>query len=163
VRRDLGMAWGVKTSLLSYLGALPDTRIELGPGSGQLLDGRFYFSVDPSVTTSSEEEARASTYRFRGAVRFRAHAGMLDVTVSDPHLEDVGEGTWAMSIATWRGGEWVRTRFVTCRLIEPTPQDSEVISLRFTAALADGAQELFDETYAVGEPFDDVELRVPAI
>ncbi|WP_143219677.1 hypothetical protein [Actinomadura sp. CNU-125] len=34
VYRDLGLVWGVKSSLLSYLAALPDTEIEL-------FDGRY--------------------------------------------------------------------------------------------------------------------------
>jgi hypothetical protein len=157
VYRNLGLVWGVKSSLLSYLAALPDTEVQLGPGSGRLLDGRFYFSLDPSSTVGDTGEP----HRFRGAVRFRAHAGMLDVTICDPRFEASGNGTWVMSIETWQEGQWCRVPFMDCRLSDTDQRDGRVITLRVATSLTDAARSLFDDTYAAGEPFDDAELRLP--
>ncbi|GGV36329.1 hypothetical protein GCM10010182_70560 [Actinomadura cremea] len=158
VYRDLGLVWGVKSSLLSYLAALPDTEVQLEPGSGRLLDGRFYFSLDRSSTNGGT----GGPHRFRGAVRFRAHAGMLDVTICDPRFEASGHGTWAMSIETWQEGRWVRIPFMDCRLSDADRRGGRVVALRFATSLTDAARSLFDDTYAAGEPFDDAELRLPA-
>jgi Htaa len=155
VHRDLGLAWGVKSSLMSYLAALPDTEVQLGPGSGQLLDGRVYFSLDPSYRDTEE------VHQFRGAVRYRAHAGMLDVTICDPCLELSGDGAWVMSIETWQEGQWCRVPFMDCRLSGTDQRDGSVITLHFATSLTDAARSLFDDTYAAGEPFDDAELRLP--
>lgn len=139
------------------MAALPDTEVQLGPGSGQLLDGRFYFSLDSSRTYG---DTRA-VHQFRGAVRYRAHAGMLDVTICDPRLERSGDGIWAMSIETWQEGQWCRVSFMDCRLLDADQHDGRVITLRFATSITDVARSLFDDTYAAGEPFDDVELRLP--
>ncbi|MFD0854584.1 HtaA domain-containing protein [Actinomadura adrarensis] len=157
VYRDLGLAWGVKPSLLAYLAALPDTEVQLEPGSGRLLDGRFYFYLDPSSASGDA----GGPHRFRGAVRFRAHAGMLDVTVCDPCFESSGDGTWTMSIETWHEGQWTRVPFMDCRLAEVDRRDDRVTTLRFTTFLTEAARSLFDDTYAAGEPFDEAELRLP--
>ncbi|WP_254716718.1 HtaA domain-containing protein [Actinomadura sp. WMMB 499] len=157
VYRDLGLVWGVKSSLLSYLAALPDTEVQVEPGSGRLLDGRFYFSPDPS----SAHDGTRGSHRFRGAVRFRAHAGMLDVTVCDPRFETSDEGAWVMSVETWQEGRWTRVPFMDCRLAGADRRDGRAVTRRFATSLSGAARSLFDDTYPAGEPFDDAELRLP--
>lgn len=65
--------WPVKRSLVDYVRAQPDGRVEAGDGAREV-DGAFVF-------------AAAGSGRFRGRVVLTAHHGMLRVVLADPSLE----------------------------------------------------------------------------
>ncbi|MEV4900064.1 HtaA domain-containing protein [Citricoccus sp. NPDC055426] len=157
-RRDTGMAWGIKTSFLAYVERWSEEdAVEMAPGTGRLADGRFYFTPDP--------ERPAGALWFRGGVRLRAHGGMLDVSVSDPRVEERGSGH-VLTAASWVEGEWTRIAFADLDWpdadADPAPEPGQGGAVRMLAAgarLHVEAVAVFDGTYPAGSELAPVQVR----
>ena len=156
-RRDTGLVWGLKESFLDYVAGCPDGSVELSPGTGQLPDGRFYFSPDPS--------APPAALHFCGGVRLRAYGGMLDVCLMDPRVEESAGGA-ALSAETWKEGLWQRIRFADLTWAPALPgqgtetaADATVRTMAAGTRLHPDATALFDYTYAAGEVLSPLVLR----
>lgn len=160
-RRDTGLVWGIKDSFLAYVGRMPDTSVSLAPGSGQLPDGRFYFSPDP--------DAPAGGFWFRGGFRLRAHGGLLDLSLADPRVEEQ-DGCHLLTGETWNLGTWERIRFAELDWPNrPEDQgagqtdknDAAVRTFTATARLHPDATGLFEDTYPAREPLAPLVIRMP--
>lgn len=88
------LVWGVRPSFRTYIEAVGGT-ITFEGGAMQLADS-FGFLI-----TGQGEDGSVST---RGAVRIRAHDGLLDVTLREPGLIPA-DGAEALTIASPEPGE----------------------------------------------------------
>lgn len=159
LRRDTGLVWGVKETFLDYIRGWPGSTMDLAPGSGWLTDGRVYFSPD--------SHSPAANWWFRGGVRFRAHGGFLDVTVSDPRIETHNQGYY-LTAETWNDGTWKRTLFAELhwqhvdegeKLERSGCGEDEIQTYIARAYLHTEATKLFDNTYPAGELLAPVVVR----
>lgn len=159
IRQDTGLVWGVKESFLAYVSRWPGSSVSLAPGSGQLLDGRFYFAPDPLTPPGG--------FWFRGGFRLQAHGGLLDLSMADPRVEASGVHLH-LTGETWNEGTWERLRFAD--LDWPADQrdkaaglvdtgDSAVRTITVAARLHPDATALFDETYSAGEELAPLIIR----
>jgi hypothetical protein len=121
-------------------------------GVGSLPDGRFYFPVrDVSVFDSDALDADVA---FSGGIRFLGHAGLIDLRLGELELGLTGgQGTLRTRS---RGG----ARDLVEVQVSQASTDATLVALILTSRLAAGAEELFDDVYAAGTAFDDLEVRV---
>jgi hypothetical protein len=129
------LRWGIKASFRGYLADLDDTLIDLSQGAERTADGGFAW---PVVT------ADGSGVAARGAVRIRAHGGLLDVTLADPVL-DLSAAAAALSFGSPAG----RTEVARGAVAQEEPL---VVALNVTFAGA----SLLGGIYAAGTPIDDL-------
>ncbi|MGO4689733.1 HtaA domain-containing protein [Glaciibacter sp. 2TAF33] len=147
-----GLAWGVRGSFRRYVLRVAHGDEILDGGGGSLPDGRLYFPVD--TVTVFDLDALDAEIALSGGVRFRGHAGMIDFRLGE------------LTIVLTAGTGMVQTGFAGGRrdLAEVRVSDSwandSVATLVLASRLAPGAEELFDDTYAAGTPFDDMEIRI---
>lgn len=130
--------WAIKPSFVAYIEALPDGGVELLDGVICGADGVFVF---PASEAAGELE-------FTGAVRFRGHQGVLDVTIREPRIESV-DGAIRVTVAV--GAE--RVHFATAT--GPLLSEDDDLSTPALAATDDGAA-LLGGVYQPGtelEPF----------
>lgn len=73
------LEWAIKPSFVAYVEALPDGGVDVEGGAARSADGVFVFPA-----TGGTE------FSFEGSVRFHGHAGVLDVTIADPRIEQTG-------------------------------------------------------------------------
>jgi hypothetical protein len=91
------LGWGVKQSFRAYVEGSGGT-IEAGDGAQRAADGTFAFDAAADSDLAVAEDGLSGTGRFRGRLAFRAHGGLLSVTLVDPWVEAAGDG-WVLSIA----------------------------------------------------------------
>lgn len=138
------LAWGVKQSFRSYVEGSGGI-IVAEEGATRAADGTFLFEATAESDINLEQGELRGTGRFRGRVSFRAHGGLLSVTLADPWVEPAGDD-WVLSIA-----ETATRRTAIARL--GTATDG---SLSATTTL-DGMMILGDH-YPPGTPLDPVWL-----
>lgn len=91
------LVWGVKESFRSYI----ETGVAQGSitvsGGAERVNGVFWFGQDES--SWAQGAARHST-TYAGSVRFRGHAGVLDLTFSDPivRVDSASTGTLLVTV-----------------------------------------------------------------
>ena len=130
--------WGVKASFLGYIQAMPDGSVTAEQGA--LLRG---------ATAVFPRTDAAHPLRFRGALRFVGHGGVLDLRIADPAVEPRGEG----------GILSIRDPYdPAARLDLATIAALDAVAGTGLALTADGA-DLFFGPYVEGTPLDDFELR----
>lgn len=96
------LGWGVKESLRAYVEGSGGT-IDADAGAARTGDGGFAFEAEDGSDLvlgdgAPADGALSGTGRFRGRVAFKAHGGMLSVTLTDPWVEAAADG-WVLSIA----------------------------------------------------------------
>jgi hypothetical protein len=129
--------WAIKPSFVAYVEALPDGAVEVLDGASRDAQGSFVFPAVPGETD-----------RFSGAVHFRGHLGVLDVTFGEPRVEQRPGGV-QLTVAV--GAE--RVAFATASSLEPHG-DGGVASSALEAT--DDATHLLGGVYPPGtalEPF----------
>jgi hypothetical protein len=77
---DGHLDWGLKASFRSYIG---ESGITLSQGATRNADGTFRF---PVVSGSYDDATKTTDVTLKGQVRFYAHAGALDMTLTNPHV-----------------------------------------------------------------------------
>lgn len=131
-----GLIWGVKASFRDYVKGVSGT---VG-GTAPIVDGGFVFS-------------HRSGLHFSGAVTFRAHGGMLDVTLADPAIEggvlSVFDGTERIRVARLDWGE-------------PEVVNGRSIWKQVRATLTTHGSHLLGGSYAVGTELDRLSVDIPA-
>ncbi|MBL8773490.1 MAG: HtaA domain-containing protein [Phenylobacterium sp.] len=84
------LAWGVKQSFRSYVtGSGGSVRADAGAAEA---DDGFVFAADGGDLAFDGEGRPRGTGRFRGALAFQAHGGLLSVSFSDPWVEAGPDG-----------------------------------------------------------------------
>src|SRR5690625_3316684 len=78
---DFGMAWGIKSSFVSYIHKSPDGYISLEEGTAVTTEETFYFPLKGVYRGEND-----LIIHFGGAVKFQAHFGLLSITLASPRL-----------------------------------------------------------------------------
>lgn len=141
----IGLQWGIKASLIAYVTAMSDGRVEL--------DGAR--STPRGFVFPAADDAGDGFLRFRGSVTLSGHDGMMHVRFGEPWLVPLTAGGWMLSLADDGGGPGGRLDFA--RLARFDADDDGLARGRGTALTADGA-DLFFGPYTEGTPLDDPEL-----
>lgn len=143
-----GMRWGVKSSFVSYVARMPDGAMSVTGGAASTDDG-YVFPVRDA--TDFDARTGSGTLRFEGDLRFRAHAGMLQVRLADPEVETTGNGAWLTVLDA--AGE----RIPLCHLGTPHPADGGGIEIP-TALTVQGVP-YFNDVYPEGTSLDPIVIR----
>jgi hypothetical protein len=147
-----GLAWAVRSSFRRYVRRAAVGSEILDGGAGAISDVLLYFPVREVRCFRAERgDAQIS---FSGGVRFLGHAGMIDLRLGEFDLELSG-GTGLLRTGTPDG-----LRDLVDVEITQTRTDGTTTCLSLTSRLAAGAEPLFDDVYAAGTPFDDLEIRI---
>ena len=86
------LTWGVKASFRGYVEAAGGS-ITLDDGATRTEDGSIVFTAVPGGDLDIAPDGSASgAMRFKGAVNFKAHGGMLDATLNELGIEAGPEG-----------------------------------------------------------------------
>ncbi|GAA4773565.1 HtaA domain-containing protein [Citricoccus nitrophenolicus] len=152
-RASFGLAWAVKESFVAYIRNSRDGQVTVEDGAGVTPDGRFLFPLEGIGQNATEHQLA-----FRGKVRFRAHFGLLSVTLETPRLllrPDAAE----LAVTDHEGG-WRHLAHLD--LPVPTDDGPACLWADAPAGLAEAGVELFGDTYHTGEQLAPVTLRLPA-
>jgi hypothetical protein len=146
------LVWGIRESLLNYIGLLPDGDVTLSEGSRGDARGPFSFTSDEIVYDQSTGEG---TMKFGGRVAIEGHGGLLSVVLENPWVELAsGEGL----LSTVVGG----SRTAVARFLPGTPA-TEADSLEWAACPAyltrTGVRWLGDQ-YVEGEEIAPIRILV---
>lgn len=78
------LVWGIRQSLLNYIGLLPDGDVAFSGGSRGSTGGPFSFFSEEMVY---DEATREGTMKFGGRVAIEGHGGLLSVVLENPWVE----------------------------------------------------------------------------
>jgi hypothetical protein len=146
-----GLAWAIKRTFVSYVGATPDGRIWLGPGVRLNHDGEFLFPLDERTPGPGD------TVSFRGEVGFTAHGGFLNVLIADPWFD--ADGTLSVRTSPETGpGRRPRVPLCELRPDSAATRDYDLLRCRLTEQGA----ALFGGPYARGSELDPAAVHLPA-
>lgn len=152
-RADVGMAWGIKRSFVSYVTSLGDSSITLGDGAALTRSQEFYFPLDPEHDVVDE-------LRFGGSVAATAHFGALTVEIISPVLR---LGADRQRAELWSGQSMSDPyHLADVELGEPVRDGDVLMWLRVPTTLSASATILFGSSYAPGEEMDPVTVRIEA-
>ncbi len=141
-----GLYWGVRSSFVDYIAASPDGTISGDDGVESDGQGQFRF---PLGDTDVDGVAV-----FRGALRFTAHFGALDVELARPRV-DLASGSLIVE---------VRGRPCEVAALTPTTPVTVgewVVWPPIPATLTAAGAAVFGDVYAPGEALDELRLAVP--
>lgn len=159
------LSWGVKESFRAYISG------SIAGGGWEVSDGANYetplFSWSaPSGTVSATGGDGAAS--FTGAIRFTGHAGVLDLTLANPNIEFLGDGTARLRMDVRsndaEGQLTVDARqlyFAKLKDIGQLDPASGVVELSEIPAVltAEGA-DAFGSFYGSGEVLDPLQLSL---
>lgn len=164
---DGTLVWGVKESFRAYISS------SIANGEWEASDGATY--ATPSFTFSDatgavDAETGAGSISFPGTVRFSGHDGVLNLTISNPTIEFVGDGTGRLRFDARSNdaqGELaidekqaVVGRIAELPALDPGEAEHDVELHDITVTLtADGA-EAFAGFYPTGEELDPLDLSL---
>jgi hypothetical protein len=101
-----------------------------------------------------DSDALDAEISFAGGVRFRGHAGMIDLRLGELELQLTGgRGTLRTSSRTG-------LRDLAEVQVSHVAHDDQSAVLVLASRLAEGAEDLFDDVYAAATPFDVLEIRI---
>jgi hypothetical protein len=129
------LTWSVKESLLDYLRNIPDA-VVAGARAGDAEDAPFVFA---EAADSTPERPK-----YVGALRIRAHGGLMDVDIADPSLVPE-KGGWVLTFRTADGAD---LRFARLADIDEREDEGILIRRANDVALLLEATPLFGGNYA---------------
>ncbi|TQC48827.1 hypothetical protein EEB14_13370 [Rhodococcus sp. WS4] len=149
-----GMLWAVKSSLRDYVAALPDGNMVISGGGGISHPAdEFYFEL--ADATGYDKDRLAGLLRFRGAIHFSGHAGLLSVSIVDPWVGFGGRrGLLSVSV----GGE--RILLAELRAISVSRGQEAMIFVAAEVTLSGSAVPMFSHAYPEGEVLAPVSIRI---
>ncbi|WP_440899664.1 HtaA domain-containing protein [Actinosynnema sp.] len=151
-----GLRWAIKRSFVDYVLRMPDGRAGAGEGAHPLEGGEIRYEAG-----EPREVDGALVLPFRGDVRFAGHFGMLYVRIADPEVT-IRDGKAELTIADPYLKSEERTRLVTFTAVPLDAGPGESAWSASDVVLAPEGVELFNDVYQAGEPFEPLEIRVPA-
>ncbi|WP_158861663.1 HtaA domain-containing protein [Leifsonia sp. AG29] len=135
------LAWGVKHSFLVYVAAVGGNVVTDGGAEASAEEFRFPFVG----------EGAPGEYRFAGRIRFRAHDGLLDVTIRDPWVRKTPVST---QVSVSDGSQ----RFVVAVGPAFSGQELSAVPLQ----LSERGTGLFHNTYPAFTDMDSVRFIRPS-
>lgn len=167
------MSWGVKSSFRSYIkGGVANGDWSLSGG----VYGEFNFPSAPGAYVTKD----ASSYDFTGTVRFTGHDGLLDLSISSPRVEKVGNDWQLVATVTSlpldpntpglpsgfsfrsASGSPTTVRTAIANLSEPVISDSgDITTLLFTrVTLTAAGADAFANFYKPGQDLDSLAVNI---
>lgn len=146
------LRWGVKQSFRNYV-QMTGGSTEVAEGASRAEDGGFVFAGEG--LRLDDDGRPQGEGRFRGAVRFDAHGGMLAVHLADPVVALGPEGG-ALSVED-RSAGGRRAEIAKLDLAAMTREDDEIV---IPAALTIEGMQVLGDHYPPGTPIDAVRLRL---
>lgn len=150
---NTGLAWGLKSSFLDYLGRMPGSQSVVRNGAGTMPTGEYYFEL--ADDSGFDRGSGLGIVKFRGEVRFAAHHGMLVVSIADPWV-DFGADAVILSIVD---GD-ARLPLAALSPVVPTVAGDIVTWSAMPSSLTAEGVEVFNDVYPADEPFDPVNIRI---
>ncbi len=146
------LTWGVKASFRSYVEAAGGT-VDLSDGAAKTQDGTFVFNAVPGGDLTIAPDGTASgAMRFEGTIKFDAHGGMLNTTLTELGLESGEDGLVLTALQAPLNRD--RCAIAKLELAEVGADDS--VTLRAEITL-DGMYQIADN-YPPGTELDPVQL-----
>ncbi|MGE3621293.1 MAG: HtaA domain-containing protein, partial [Acidimicrobiia bacterium] len=153
-----GLDWGIRGSWRNYIGAAGTTvraPATLNP------DGTFHFPIESGTY---DPATRAVEIQFAGEVHFYGHAGLLDMTVSDPRVVISSQQTSvyldvvSRDLGTGQFGDFPDTELVTLLSEQVTPVVTGTTTTwsAIPSRLTEVGAPIFIGYYASGAAFDPV-------
>ena len=165
------LEWGVKKSFRSYVtGPIGAGKISAG-GGAKTVGGGFSFPAVKSAGGSGKQ----GTVKFKGEVRFYAHLGLLDITLSNLKLRingssaqlsgDYKSNKFLGMNATNKGAVQTGTdvTFATVKLNKQANFDSNSLDLSGVVTLTSSGVPVFGGFYDAGERFDNLAGKVQLV
>ena len=148
------LIWGLKTSLLGYVEALPDGSITVSGGATRAVGGEIRFPFAERSSPAGRPEVR-----FTGSVILSGHSGVMRIGIRDPWIELAPDG--AVLTVIDEALDDGLSRITVARVTVVTDGDSSwhCTPVRLTA---DGALILGALQYYEGMAVDDVRFSVPS-
>lgn len=151
---EFRLTWGVKESFVRYIFMMAGGQAELTDDADFTRDGQGEYPFDASADRAD------GVIRFRGAIRYSGHGGMLSLRICDPWLVPTGDGVdLTMADPSAPGA---RVTLAHARIDYRTDDPSALVCVGTDVVLADEAWGLFNGTYPAGTEMDPFVARIPA-
>lgn len=149
-----GLSWGIKQSFNGYVDATPDGQRDAGAGATKMPDGTYFFEF--SDASEFDPQAGTGTLKYLGAVRYKAHGGVLFVVIAEPWLE-FSRGSATLSVVHPEALKARGQRLVIATLdvregVQGLPTGWNGLLTHITHA----GVSLFNNVYTPGEALDPV-------
>lgn len=152
ITADVGLAWAVKHSFVSYVRSLPDGQIQVADGAATTSDGEFYF---PLVNVTQTADGLLSV-QFGGVVTFTGHHGLLTVELRRPRI-DLGVVDNSLFVA----GRPAEVCLGRLALPKPATRAGVTMWSRVPVSVAREGGAVFGGSYKAGEPLAPLTFRIP--
>lgn len=148
------LRWAVKSSFLHYVQVIAHGTCVASEGAEPLADGAFGFGLE-----SAQQRDGTWRLRFAGTVRFEAHHGFLDVTLSGLEFT-TGAGGGQLSIAV--PGTQDRVTIATFAAVPPVtgPEPEQVTWTGVVPYLTEAGSEVFGTVYPAGSELAPLDVRL---
>lgn len=152
-----GLSWSLKRSFKDYVQALPDGLEQLHAGASVAGNGTYTFP-QADIWTSA---AQGYAFRFAGKVAFSGYAGLLNVHVAEPWVEEAA-GTWVLSVVDPDSRTSAPARIPLAWLPELclSSDDGQIRGSCTAPALTFEGTYLFGGVYPSGSLMDPLEFTV---
>lgn len=153
------LSWGIKDSFRDYLSRQADFSLDLNEGATVGAGNRVHFPVVEDRSADDVPDGGVVT-QARGTALFRAHHGMMKLSLKDPAILKQGSGlVLAFDFSVEDGGS-VPDYFEVARLVDPpaTAQDQR----EYRTLLLPDATGMFNDMYDADSELDVVQVGVPA-
>ncbi|MFD9796271.1 HtaA domain-containing protein [Streptomyces sp. NPDC059070] len=159
--KNATLDWGFKESFRRYIGA---GGITVGGGARQAAGNGPFTFVDGTGTYDLPVHASASA--FKGSVRFTAHGGVLDITLSDLKVSTTAKtGVLTADVTKKDGGKDTTADDVPLADLDLSgvrPSQGAVMVFKdIPASLTKQGAEAFNGNYKEGEKLDPATLTFP--
>ncbi|XPP26757.1 MAG: HtaA domain-containing protein [Leucobacter sp.] len=145
------LLWRVKASLFGYIRSLNDGCVETSEGAEIAESGEFRFPFDEASPTTH------GVFRYRGVLHWRAHDGLMDVTLSSVWVA-VAPTAWIAALVRIPGEPAARVTLATMEVnrLDKNAWQGSAVRLTAEGALALGALQYYE-----GQQIDDALFSAP--
>lgn len=157
-----GLYWGVRESFVSYVISSPDGQMFGDEGVESDGQGMFRFPARQPATNPRAQIPNLTgpwSIDFTGSLRFIAHFGALDVTLSGLRAELATSGQGSLSISDSKGNRHEIARLLSA---PPVAVESWIVWPPVDAALTEYGSELLGGVYGEGAALDPLRIVISA-
>lgn len=153
------LSWGIKDSFRDYLSRQADFSLDLDGSATVGAGNRVHFPVIEDRPMDEVPDGGVVT-QARGTALFRAHHGMMKLSLKDPAILKRGSGLVLALDFSVEDGRAVPDYFEVARLVElpaAAPDQRE-----YRTMLLSDATGMFNDMYEADSELDVVQVGVPA-